>query len=195
MRVERATLNWEGILDDLASAYIKWKFPTEDIPASSGDQTSAAPQDPVTRQASQPRSASAHEPGPDGTSAADASPSTSDVPPARSPGSPGTHAAEAAASSPRPSDAPARDTSYDFDMDVIDMVSIDSRRHFARQANQRTTVALAEGGFLASTPVDPTLAISFTTLEYYRRIRSRKPSFSAEAFAKVVCDLYGVSIP
>ncbi len=194
MRVERATLNWEGILEELASAYIKWKFPREDIPASSGDQTSTAPHD--HRQSSEPHSPSGS-PGPSssGASTAAAPDSSNEVPPLRSTGSPPTDTAGPSASPPGLPETPPRDTSYDFELDVIDMVSVESRRHFARNANQRTTVALAEGGFLASTPVDPTLAISFTTLEYYRCIRSRKPSFSAEAFAKVVCDLYGVSIP
>ncbi|KAH7904203.1 hypothetical protein BJ138DRAFT_1239965, partial [Hygrophoropsis aurantiaca] len=38
----------------------------------------------------------------------------------------------------------------------------------------------------------PSLAFSLPTLELYRRIRLRKPSFSVEAFAKVLCDLYGI---
>ena len=43
-------------------------------------------------------------------------------------------------------------------------------------------------------PLNPSLAISIRMLELYRRLRLQKPSFSVEAFAKVVCDLYSVSL-
>ncbi len=99
-------------------------------------------------------------------------------------------------SEPMPSAArpptPPRDTSYDLDMDVIDMIMLEERKHFRRDANQTTPIALAASGYLTTTPVEPTLAISFTTLEYFRRLRSRKSSYSVEAFAKVLCDLYAV---
>ncbi|KAI0081425.1 hypothetical protein K474DRAFT_1682021 [Panus rudis PR-1116 ss-1] len=45
-------------------------------------------------------------------------------------------------------------------------------------------------GFLARSALSPSIAISFRTLEHYHKLRSRKPSFSAEAFAKVLCDSY-----
>lgn len=41
-------------------------------------------------------------------------------------------------------------------------------------------------------PINPSIAISLKTLDLYRIIRQRKPSFSFEAFAKVLCDLYTV---
>ena len=43
-------------------------------------------------------------------------------------------------------------------------------------------------------PLNPSLAISIRMLELYRRLRLQKPSFSVEVFAKVVCDLYSVSL-
>lgn len=48
-------------------------------------------------------------------------------------------------------------------------------------------------GYLGNVPLNPSIAVSFKTLEMYRRIQLRKPSFSVEAFAKVTCDLYSVS--
>lgn len=56
----------------------------------------------------------------------------------------------------------------------------------------KTAVALMSHGLLSNVPLQPSLALSLTTLELYRRLRLRKPSFSVEAFAKVVCDLYMV---
>ena len=52
--------------------------------------------------------------------------------------------------------------------------------------------ALVKNGYLGNTPMTPSLAISLKTLELFRRIRLRKSSFSAEAYAKVLCDLYSV---
>ncbi len=86
-----------------------------------------------------------------------------------------------------------RDSSYDLTIDVIDMITLEKCKCFARAATQRTPIAIAEGGFLPASPVDPSLAVSFRTLEYFRRLRLRKASYSVEAFAKTVCDLYGVS--
>lgn len=85
-----------------------------------------------------------------------------------------------------------RDHTYDFDIDVVDMYSLARSAHVQRDATQTTVIALAEQGYLASTPVSPTLAITFNTLEHFRLLRLRKPSFSLEAFAKVLCDSYAV---
>jgi hypothetical protein len=56
----------------------------------------------------------------------------------------------------------------------------------------KTAVALMNHGLLSNVPLQPSFALSLTTLELYRRLRLQKPSFSVEAFAKVVCDLYMV---
>ncbi len=50
-------------------------------------------------------------------------------------------------------------------------------------------------GYVVKTPVSPSIALSLTTLELYHRLRLRKPSFSAEAFGKVICDYYKVCHP
>lgn len=56
------------------------------------------------------------------------------------------------------------------------------------------SVDLAQHGYICNSPVSPSFAVSVKTLELYRRLRMRKPSFSAEAFAKVICDLHSVSL-
>ncbi|KAI0069909.1 hypothetical protein K474DRAFT_1609657 [Panus rudis PR-1116 ss-1] len=53
-------------------------------------------------------------------------------------------------------------------------------------------VDLAEHGYLAKTPISPTVAVSFSTLTLFHRLRLRKPSLSFEAFTKVVCDSYSL---
>lgn len=52
--------------------------------------------------------------------------------------------------------------------------------------------ALIYAGYLGATPISPSMAISIRTLELYRCIRLRQPSFSFQAFSKVICDLYGI---
>ena len=52
--------------------------------------------------------------------------------------------------------------------------------------------ALVLNGYLGTSPQSPSLAVSLKSLDLYHRIRLRKPSFSCEAFTKVVCDLYAV---
>ena len=60
----------------------------------------------------------------------------------------------------------------------------------------KTTASILVGlGFMGNAPFRPSIAISLKTLELYRILRRRKPSFSVEAFVKVVCDLYMVCVP
>ncbi|KAJ8454198.1 hypothetical protein ONZ51_g13169 [Trametes cubensis] len=61
-----------------------------------------------------------------------------------------------------------------------------------RDAAQTTVIAMAQQGYLAASPISPSLAITFNTLEHFRLLRLRKPSFSIEAFAKVLCDSYAL---
>ncbi|TEB36285.1 hypothetical protein FA13DRAFT_1903597 [Coprinellus micaceus] len=58
---------------------------------------------------------------------------------------------------------------------------------------QHETLAphLTAWGYLPTTPVNTSLAISLKTLQCYKYLCQRKASFSVEAFAKVLCDLYG----
>lgn len=56
-------------------------------------------------------------------------------------------------------------------------------------------IDLAEHGFLAKTPVFPNVAVGFQTLELFHRLRLRKASYSVEAFTRLLCDYYVVSVP
>jgi hypothetical protein len=83
-------------------------------------------------------------------------------------------------------------SSYDFNIATIDIYTLQRNRNIHRTSEMKTAVALMSHGLLSNVPLLPSVALSLTTLELYRRLRLRKPSFSVEAFAKVVCDLYMV---
>ncbi|KAI0640521.1 hypothetical protein C8Q79DRAFT_1004171 [Trametes meyenii] len=85
-----------------------------------------------------------------------------------------------------------RDTTYDFTIDVVDIYTLETTVTISHDGAQMAVVALAEQGYMATTPISPSLAISFRTLELFRLIRLRKPLFSTEAFAKLVCDCYAL---
>ena len=83
--------------------------------------------------------------------------------------------------------------SYDFSIDCVDLYSLSTSIFVPRTSSMTAMEALMIQGYLATSPVDPTLAVSIKTLELFRRLRSRKASLSVEAYAKVLCDLYAVS--
>jgi hypothetical protein len=83
--------------------------------------------------------------------------------------------------------------SYDFSIECVDLYSLTTSIDVPRTSSMTAVEALMVQGYLATSPVDPTLAISIKTLELFRKLRCRKASFSVEAYAKVLCDLYAVS--
>ncbi|PCH42011.1 hypothetical protein WOLCODRAFT_119817 [Wolfiporia cocos MD-104 SS10] len=58
--------------------------------------------------------------------------------------------------------------------------------------SQSVTVALVINGYLGTTPISPSLAISLRSLELLYTIRLFKASFSIESFGKLMCHLYKV---
>jgi hypothetical protein len=81
---------------------------------------------------------------------------------------------------------------YDFDIDIIDIFTLQRTCHIPRTAVDKTATALVRCGYIGNTPERPSFAISINTIELFRKLRLRKPSFSVEAFAKVICDCYVV---
>ena len=92
-------------------------------------------------------------------------------------------------------DTPAIDVDpiYDFTIDCVDLYTLSTSIHVPRTSSMTAAEALMIQGYIVTSPVDPTLAISVKTLELFRRLRCRKASLSVEAYAKVLCDLYAVS--
>lgn len=82
----------------------------------------------------------------------------------------------------------------DFEIRVLDIYTLQQHAHIQHTPQFVTGAAtLVFNGYIGTTPLRPSLAFSIKTLELYRRLRLRKPSFSVEAFVKVLCDLYMVS--
>ncbi|KAG1888306.1 hypothetical protein F4604DRAFT_1877422 [Suillus subluteus] len=80
---------------------------------------------------------------------------------------------------------------HELSIDVINIYTLQVTAVIHHQASvSAISEALVLNGYIGASPLSPTIAMSLSTLELYHRIRLRKPSFSVEAFAKVVCDLY-----
>ncbi|KAG2126016.1 hypothetical protein DEU56DRAFT_700369, partial [Suillus clintonianus] len=76
---------------------------------------------------------------------------------------------------------------------VVDIFTLDTEVLISRDADCLSpSAALVRAGYLGHVPHAPSLAFSLHTLEYFRLLRARKPSFSIEAFAKVLCDSYRI---
>ena len=91
-----------------------------------------------------------------------------------------------------PSSTPT--SNYDFSLEVLDVYTLNTSVTIPCSEKEMPIQALVKHGYLGNTPATPSLAISFRTLELFRCMRLRKPSFSVEAFVKVVCDLYSVRL-
>ncbi|KAL6298653.1 hypothetical protein BKA93DRAFT_820263 [Sparassis latifolia] len=80
---------------------------------------------------------------------------------------------------------------YNFKIPVLDIYSTVNSVSICRPAHiESVAEALVLNGYLGSTPLNPGLAISLKTLELLHCIRLYKPSFSVEAFAKLLCHFY-----
>ena len=81
-------------------------------------------------------------------------------------------------------------------INVYDLWTLQSTLSITRDASSLSpALDIMAHGFIAKTPVRPTVAVSIRTLQLLYRLRQRKASLSIEAFAKVVCDYYNVSLP
>ena len=83
-------------------------------------------------------------------------------------------------------------SSYDFNIATVDIYTLQCNCNIHRTSEMKTAMALMNHRLLSNVLLQPSLALSMTTLELYHRLQLQKPSFSMEAFAKVVCDLYMV---
>ena len=85
-------------------------------------------------------------------------------------------------------------TEYPYTVSVFEIFTMEHDITVYRPpTSDSPAIDLALHGFLAKTPVQPTVAIGFRTLALFHSIRLRKASMSVEAFTRVICDYYGVS--
>jgi hypothetical protein len=75
---------------------------------------------------------------------------------------------------------------------MIDIYTLSTSVKISCAEDQTTASTLAGLGFIGNAPFRPSVAVLIKTLELYRILRRRKPSFSVEGFVKVVSDLYMV---
>ncbi|KAI0674940.1 hypothetical protein C8Q78DRAFT_1075288 [Trametes maxima] len=80
-----------------------------------------------------------------------------------------------------------------FPIDIIDFHTLhyEARIPASSQCGTRAEW-LVLSGYLGTTPIQPSLAISLKTLELFRSIRLFKASFSVEAFARLICHYYSM---
>ena len=80
-----------------------------------------------------------------------------------------------------------------FTLEVLDVFSLKTEATIPIPDDIEERVeALVLNGYLSNVPQRPSLAFSFKTLELFRILRLVKPSFSAEAFVKLICYFYVV---
>ena len=90
------------------------------------------------------------------------------------------------------SNTPSPSTLTEVEILVIDIYTLSTSIKFSYTGDQTGASTLAGLGFIGNAPFRPSVAISIKTLELYRVLRRRKPSFSVEGFVKVISDLYMV---
>ena len=60
--------------------------------------------------------------------------------------------------------------SYDFSIECVDLYSLTMSIDVPRTSSMTAVEAIMVQGYLATSPVDPTLAISIKTLELFRKL-------------------------
>ena len=80
-----------------------------------------------------------------------------------------------------------------LEISVVDLYTLAASATIPVASNQRNAEALVAAGYLGNSPIQPSVAISLKTLELFRTLRLFKASYSAEAFAKLICHHYCVS--
>ncbi|KZT70622.1 hypothetical protein DAEQUDRAFT_633977, partial [Daedalea quercina L-15889] len=79
------------------------------------------------------------------------------------------------------------------EIDVFDIYTLRSTAIIPQTSNvESTATMLISAGYLGTSPVKPSLAISLRTLELLRRLRLFKASYSIEGFAKLLCYYYTI---
>jgi hypothetical protein len=79
-----------------------------------------------------------------------------------------------------------------FEIETLDLYDLRKMVTITRSQEMSVSECLVQNGWLGTSPINPSLAISLKTLELFRRLCLHKASPSVEAFTKVLCDLYSV---
>ena len=84
---------------------------------------------------------------------------------------------------------------FSFTIELLNIYTLETLVTIPCSGRELPIQVLVTNGYLGNAPMTPSLVISFRTLELFWRICLHKSSFSVEAFTKVVCDMYSVSVP
>lgn len=98
------------------------------------------------------------------------------------------------ASDPAPADTVPAASEYDLEVECIDFFKPRDSITVPRTSRQLPTEALVRSRFLGATPDKPTITVSIDTLQLFYDIRRFKASYSVEAFTKMICYKYVVSL-
>ena len=82
---------------------------------------------------------------------------------------------------------------FSFLIELLDIHTLETSIKALCSGEELPIQALTKSGYLGNMPTTPSLTISFRTLEFFWHTRLCKLSFSIEAFAKVICNLYAIS--
>jgi hypothetical protein len=59
-------------------------------------------------------------------------------------------------------------------------------------SDEHQNTALIREGYISSSPINPSTAISIRTLKLFKQLRQYHPRFSVQAFTKVLCESHNV---
>ena len=159
--------NWKPLIDGMVDAYLRWRYPDN----AQADLGKAQDSPPHLQSSSTNGFTTTSPPDPD----------NNPLPP---------QASKITCDGGTNDSSPL--ISAEVDILVIDIYTLSTSIKIPSVDDQTTASSLASLGFIGNAPFHPSVAVSMKTLELYRVLRRRKPSFSIEAFVKVVCDLYMV---
>ena len=60
--------------------------------------------------------------------------------------------------------------------------------------SEQVNVTLCRNGYIGTSPISPSIAISFQTIEAYRQLHRVCPRLSVQAFVRALCHLHAVSL-
>ena len=170
-RIENMDARWKELMPVIVQSYLHWKYGAAEPP-------------------SQPRRSS-----PEASRGPPDSHRQSNTEPAVPPDPLGDRAESfTRASDPAPADTVPVASEYDLEVECIDFFNPRDIITVPRTSHQLPTEALVRSGFLGATPDKPTIAVSIETLQLFYDIRRFKASYSVEAFTKMICYKYVVSL-
>ena len=83
----------------------------------------------------------------------------------------------------------------EWELDVYDLFTLEHSLKISRDPSSISpALDFMRHGYITKTAKSPDVAVSMKTLELLYRLRQRRASFSVEAFTKVICDYYQVSL-